>query len=104
MSDIGSPRIAATRLVIVGGGYTGAVLAMNAARIGTEPLDITMVEPAAEPGRGIAYGTQDPSHRINVPSDRMNLFKAEPDRLRAGCTTREYCRIPGAMRETGISM
>ena len=78
MSALGSPPVGATRLVIVGGGFTGAVVAMNAARIGTEPIDITMVEPASELGRGIAYGTEDPSHRINVPSDRMNLFKAEP--------------------------
>ena len=78
MNEGGSQRTSATRLVIVGGGYTGAVLAMNAARIGTGSLDITILEPAADLGRGIAYGTTDPSHRINVPSDRMNLFKAEP--------------------------
>ena len=78
MSEAGRQRIAGSRLVIVGGGYTGAVLAMNAARSGTQAIDITMVEPAAELGRGIAYGTEDPSHRINVPSDRMNLFRADP--------------------------
>ena len=59
MSEAGRQRIAGSRLVIVGGGYTGAVVAMNAARTGTQAIDITVVEPAAEPGRGIAYGTED---------------------------------------------
>ena len=66
------------RLVIVGGGFTGAVLAIHALRATTHALDITIVEPAADLGRGIAYGTNDPNHRINVPSDRMDLSAATP--------------------------
>ena len=66
------------RLALVGGGFTGAVLAMNAIRATRRPLIVTVIEPAAELGRGIAYGTDDPAHRINVPSDRMSLFKDEP--------------------------
>lgn len=65
-------------LVIVGGGFTGTVLAMNVARLSPGPLDIVMVEPGAELGRGIAYGSRDGAHRINVPSDRMDLFKESP--------------------------
>lgn len=68
----------ARRLVIVGGGFTGAVVAMHAMRATTGSLDITIVDPAVELGRGIAYGTNDPDHRINVPSDRMGLTVEDP--------------------------
>jgi uncharacterized NAD(P)/FAD-binding protein YdhS len=64
---------AALRLVIVGGGFTGAALAIHAIRAATGPLDIVVLEPRSELGRGVAYGTVDRSHRINVPSDRMDL-------------------------------
>ena len=66
------------RLVVIGGGFTGAVVAMNAIRATRRPLAITVIEPSAVVGRGIAYGTNDPAHRTNVPTDRMNLFRDEP--------------------------
>ena len=70
---------AAPRLAIVGGGLTGAALAIHAARAASGPLDIAIVDPAAALGRGAAYGTVDPVHRINVPSHRMSLFGEAPD-------------------------
>ncbi len=69
------------RLVVVGGGFTGAALSVHAVRAATRPLEIDVVEPNSELGHGIAYGTPDPVHRINVPSDRMSLFKEDPDHL-----------------------
>ena len=66
------------RLLIVGGGFTGAVLAIHAIRATTRPVDITIVDPASALGRGVAYGTHDSNHRINVPSDRMGLSFADP--------------------------
>lgn len=66
------------RLVVVGGGYTGVVLVIHAVRAAARPLAVTVVEPAAELGRGLAYGTADPAHRINVPSDRMGLSADDP--------------------------
>jgi uncharacterized NAD(P)/FAD-binding protein YdhS len=69
------------RLAVVGGGFTGVVLSIHAIRAATRPLEIEVIEPSAELGRGIAYGTVDPTHRINVPSDRMSLFKDHPKHL-----------------------
>ncbi len=77
-SELGEGPDGRFRLVVVGGGFTGAVLAINAIRASAHRLAIVMVEPAAELGRGIAYGTRDPAHRINVPTDRMGLFEADP--------------------------
>ncbi len=71
-------RTAPRRLCVIGGGFTGAVLALNAIRTGAGPLDIVVVEPCADLGLGLAYGTDDRAHRINVPSDRMGLFQDDP--------------------------
>ncbi|MCJ2142346.1 FAD/NAD(P)-binding protein [Methylobacterium sp. E-066] len=65
------------RLAIIGGGFTGAVLAIHAVRASTGPLDIVVLEPRAELGRGVAYSTRDRSHRINVPSDRLDIAAGE---------------------------
>ena len=68
-------------LSVIGGGLTGAALCIHAARAAGGPLVLDVIEPAAALGRGIAYGTQDPAHRINVPSDRMSLFPEDGDHL-----------------------
>lgn len=67
-------------IVVVGGGFTGVAFVIHAirARPANVSLDFTIVEPSAELGRGIAYGTTEPLHRINVPSDRMSLFATDP--------------------------
>jgi uncharacterized NAD(P)/FAD-binding protein YdhS len=67
------------RLAILGGGLTGAALAIHAARAARSPLALDIVDPAERLGRGAAYGTVDPVHRINVPSHRMSLFGDTPD-------------------------
>ncbi len=68
------------RIVVIGGGFTGAVFVIHAIRASSSrKLAITVVEPAAELAKGTAYGTDDPVHRINVPSDRMALSKDDPN-------------------------
>lgn len=67
-----APRSPALRVVIVGGGFTGATLAWQLARMQL-PLRLSVVEPRAELGRGLAYSAADPAHRINVPAHRMSL-------------------------------
>lgn len=60
------------RVVIIGGGFTGASLAWQVARMGL-PLRLTIVEPRADLGRGLAYSATDPTHRINVAANRMSI-------------------------------
>jgi uncharacterized NAD(P)/FAD-binding protein YdhS len=66
------------RLAIVGGGFSGVALAIHALGSGEQPLSIDVIEPSEKLGRGAAYGTTDPNHRLNVPSDRMSLFSSDP--------------------------
>ncbi len=66
------------RIIIIGGGYTGVAYAIHLIGHTTRALAIGIVEPGAVLGRGVAYGTDDPSHRINVPSERMSLYRDDP--------------------------
>jgi uncharacterized NAD(P)/FAD-binding protein YdhS len=61
------------RVVIIGGGFSGAVLAWHLHRTAPHRHDIVIVEPRDEIGRGLAYDSSDPAHRINVPAQKMNL-------------------------------
>lgn len=65
------------RIVIIGGGFTGTALAIYLGRLAQRPLDVTVIEPRAMLGGGVAYSTTDPAHRINVPAAKMQLSDAE---------------------------
>jgi uncharacterized NAD(P)/FAD-binding protein YdhS len=66
------------RVAIVGGGFSGAVTAVHLARNASLPIDIHVLEPRDMLGRGVAYSATDPSHRINVPANRMTVFARDP--------------------------
>lgn len=68
----------AQRIVIVGGGFCGAVLALHLTRLATCPLGISIIESAADIGRGVAYAGDEPVHRINIPAARMAVFQDDP--------------------------
>lgn len=42
------------------------------------PFDLTLVDPAPEAGRGKAYATPDPRHRLNVPAGNMSCYPDDP--------------------------
>lgn len=64
-------------VAIVGGGFTGAAIAYHLARFTREhSADVLIVEPHEHVGAGLAYSSNDPAHRINVPAARMSI---DPD-------------------------
>ncbi len=84
---------------IVGGGFTGTAVALHLRKIWrSDPslLEVTVFEPRAELGRGLAYDSADASWRINVPAGRMSL---DPDDEAAFETcsfqSGEHVRDPG---------
>src|ERR1700689_3227283 len=63
---------------IIGGGLSGALVAIQLLRKATAPLRVVLIEPRAEVGRGIAYSTSSPSHLLNVRAGNMSIFPEEP--------------------------
>jgi uncharacterized NAD(P)/FAD-binding protein YdhS len=66
------------RIAIVGGGFTGAMVAVHLARLAPGPAIIDVIEPRSALGGGVAYSATDPAHRINVPAARMTVFADDP--------------------------
>lgn len=67
------------RVVVIGGGFCGAALAVHLLRRGGPGLRVTLVERSGEAGRGVAYGTSDPVHLLNVPAAKMSLDPSDPE-------------------------
>lgn len=91
------------RLVIVGGGFSGVSMAIQTARYSPAPVRITVVEPAAQLGRGLAYGTNDPDHRINGPfyshsADPLDTGHGDRWAAQVGLTSSD----PEVMTTTGL--
>jgi uncharacterized NAD(P)/FAD-binding protein YdhS len=70
--------LSAARIAIVGGGFTGTLLAINLLRYGTP--HVTLIErDTARLGRGVAYGRVGTEHVLNVRATNMSAFPDEPD-------------------------
>jgi uncharacterized NAD(P)/FAD-binding protein YdhS len=80
------------RVTIIGGGFTGAAVALNLLEM-PGISDITIIEPRAKPGAGLAYSTPDPAHRVNVPAIRLLVHPREPGAFHA------WLETSGALRD-----
>lgn len=65
-------------IVIVGGGASGLLVAVQLLRQGVAPARIAIVEPAEALGRGVAYATTRGEHLLNVVAARMSAFDDDP--------------------------
>jgi len=66
-------------VVVVGGGASGVLLACHLLRSLAENIGVTLIEKNPAIGRGIAYGTADPAHLLNVRAANMSAFADDPD-------------------------
>jgi uncharacterized NAD(P)/FAD-binding protein YdhS len=62
------------RILIVGGGASGLLVAINIFRLAKESISIEIAEPREVLGQGLAYSTTDEAHLLNVPAGRMSAF------------------------------
>ena len=63
-------------IAIVGGGFSGAMLA---ARLAESGIASTVIDRDADIGLGVAYSTPFDGHLLNVRSNRMSAVEARPD-------------------------
>lgn len=64
------------RVAIVGGGFSGAMLA---ARLAEQGVASTVIDRSGEFGPGVAYSTTFDGHVLNVRSNRMSAVEDRPD-------------------------
>ena len=107
--DAINPAPATVDVVIIGGGASGILTAIHLVKGTNSLLRIAIIESRAELGKGIAYSTTCPEHRLNVVAGRMSAFEADPDhflRYLNRYRTAESSEFPGrgsscfASRET----
>ncbi|WP_406320403.1 FAD/NAD(P)-binding protein [Streptomyces sp. NBC_00519] len=86
MTEVREPHTVA----VVGAGAAGTLTAVQLCETATRrrtPLDLVLLDPSPEAGRGTAYTTRDPRHRLNVPGGGMSCYPDDP-----GHFTRWLCR------------
>src|SRR3954451_12921169 len=88
------------RVAIIGGGASGVLTALQLLSSSTDSgLCVTVHEATGVLGRGIAYGTSDPRHLLNVRARHMSAYADVPSDLvdwarRAGRDPDPYGFLP----------
>ena len=66
-------------VMIVGGGASGVLLACHLLRRFSDNIKVTLIERNPTIGHGLAYGTANPAHLLNVRAANMSAFADDPD-------------------------
>jgi len=84
-------------IVIIGGGFSGTITAVNLGRLSSVPLHIYIVDNNKGPCRGIAYNTRNSSHLLNVAARNMSALADQPNHFVEWLMTRaDYLEEPVA--------
>jgi len=84
-------------IVIIGAGFCGAMTAANLLRHpGSTDTRLILLNPSPEFGRGVAYGTRYPEHRLNVPAGNMSSFEDDPGHFVKHCQRMDENVGPGS--------
>jgi uncharacterized NAD(P)/FAD-binding protein YdhS len=78
MNDIISKSGRRPRVVIIGGGFSGSVLACRLVEQAADPLDIVLLEQRNQVGKGVAYSTTSSNHLLNVRAAGMSAYPDRP--------------------------
>ena len=63
-------------VAIVGGGYSGSIVAAELARRG---IGSALIDGSGRIGRGVAYSTDEPAHLLNLRAEAMSAWSHDPD-------------------------
>jgi uncharacterized NAD(P)/FAD-binding protein YdhS len=86
------------RVAIVGAGAAGALTAvqlMRQADRAGRAVGVWLIDPSQRTGPGVAYGTSDPRHLLNVPAARMSALPDDPGHFLRWLTDRDPHTAPG---------
>jgi uncharacterized NAD(P)/FAD-binding protein YdhS len=74
------PRPGRPRVAVIGGGAAGTLTAVHLMReAGEAGVEIVLIDRDGGFGAGVAYGTADPLHLLNVPACRMGAIAGHPE-------------------------
>jgi uncharacterized NAD(P)/FAD-binding protein YdhS len=79
MDDKGVNALERATVAIIGGGFSGSMLAAELLRRAAGNLSVVLIERGCVPGRGVAYGTQFEGHLLNVRAKNMSAYASTPD-------------------------
>lgn len=65
-------------VAIIGGGFSGTLLAIQLIRRSSGQISIVVINRAGLPGRGVAYSTECNDHLLNVNVGKMSVFHDAP--------------------------
>lgn len=63
-------------VAIIGGGFSGTIIAAQLARRG---VGSALIDGSGRAGKGVAYSTTEPTHLLNVRAEGMSAWAGEPD-------------------------
>lgn len=87
------------RIAVIGGGFSGAALALEICALGGQ---VIVIDKGGGFGRGLAYSTPDPAHLLNVPAGRMSVLPDAPDDFVSWLRARTGAADPDAYVSRGI--
>lgn len=68
-------------VAIIGGGFSGSLIATHLLKNATQPLKIKLIDRHGKFGKGIAYSTKENTDLLNVPAGKMSAFPDDADHL-----------------------
>jgi uncharacterized NAD(P)/FAD-binding protein YdhS len=95
--DSGSPDASAVDVAIIGAGFCGSMVAVNLLRKAKQHVDVALIERSGSFARGLAYGTTDRSHLLNVPAAKMGAFPDDHEHF-----YRWACANPEELQRQGV--
>ncbi len=67
------------KITIIGAGFSGTLVTHHLISQSRVRVDVTLLEKSPALARGLAYGTEDENHLLNVPAAKMSAFPDRPD-------------------------